>query len=186
MTERAKPAAKPEAQTRSGRPIAKLYEPEGGAPESIGPPGESPFVRGIHASMYLGKPWTMRQYAGFGSAAESNQRYKFLLASGQTGGAARSAVDAGRQNGIIESASGFLVAANDGGPAIVVVGKRRQNCLPLREMPLRSLTASRSKSRNPLAVQVAYAPRVHAAGGFSRAKPSILRWGEWDRERRRC
>ena len=44
-----------------------------------------PFTRGIHATMYRGRPWTMRQYAGFGTAEESNRRYKYLLASGQTG-----------------------------------------------------------------------------------------------------
>jgi methylmalonyl-CoA mutase N-terminal domain/subunit len=51
----------------------------------LGHPGEYPYTRGIHANMYRDRLWTMRQYAGFGSAAESNQRYKFLLASGQTG-----------------------------------------------------------------------------------------------------
>ena len=50
-----------------------------------GAPASFPFTRGIHASMYRGRLWTMRQYAGFGTAAESNRRYKFLLASGQTG-----------------------------------------------------------------------------------------------------
>lgn len=47
--------------------------------------GEYPFTRGIHANMYRGRPWTMRQYAGFGSARESNERYRYLLAQGQTG-----------------------------------------------------------------------------------------------------
>jgi len=51
----------------------------------LGAPGEFPFTRGVHPTMYRGRPWTMRQYAGFGSAAETNQRFKFLLASGQTG-----------------------------------------------------------------------------------------------------
>jgi methylmalonyl-CoA mutase N-terminal domain/subunit len=72
-------------ETRSGRSIAPLYEPAGGAPASVGRPGEYPFVRGIHASMYLGKPWTMRQYAGFGTPEETNRRFRYLLASGQTG-----------------------------------------------------------------------------------------------------
>lgn len=48
-------------------------------------PGQFPFTRGIHPTMYRGRPWTMRQYAGFGSAEESNRRYRFLLDSGQTG-----------------------------------------------------------------------------------------------------
>jgi len=51
----------------------------------IGYPGEFPFTRGVYPTMYRGRLWTMRQYAGFGSAAESNQRYRYLLAQGQTG-----------------------------------------------------------------------------------------------------
>src|SRR6266550_9140033 len=74
-----------EHTTRSGLPIRPLYEPEGGAPPSVGKPGEYPFTRGIYPSMYLGKMWTMRQYAGFGTPAETNQRFKYLLESGQTG-----------------------------------------------------------------------------------------------------
>jgi methylmalonyl-CoA mutase N-terminal domain/subunit len=55
-------------------------------PESdIGLPGEFPYTRGIHSTMYRGRPWTMRQYAGFGSAQESNARYRYLLAQGGTG-----------------------------------------------------------------------------------------------------
>src|ERR1035437_6706908 len=48
-------------------------------------PGKFPFTRGIHATMYRGKLWTMRQYAGFGTAKETNQRYRYLLGQGQTG-----------------------------------------------------------------------------------------------------
>src|SRR6266852_1450908 len=48
-------------------------------------PGALPYTRGIHKDMYRGRPWTMRQYAGFGTAAESNNRYRFLLKAGQTG-----------------------------------------------------------------------------------------------------
>jgi methylmalonyl-CoA mutase, N-terminal domain len=51
----------------------------------IGSPGEYPFTRGIHKEMYKSRPWTMRQYAGFGSAEESNKRYRYLLAQGTTG-----------------------------------------------------------------------------------------------------
>jgi methylmalonyl-CoA mutase N-terminal domain/subunit len=71
--------------TSAGIPLATVYEPAGGAPPELGRPGEPPYTRGIHPTMHRGRPWTMRQYAGFGTAAESNQRYKFLLASGQTG-----------------------------------------------------------------------------------------------------
>ena len=50
-----------------------------------GRPGEFPFTRGIHPEMYRNRLWTMRQYAGFGSAEESNQRYRYLLTQGITG-----------------------------------------------------------------------------------------------------
>jgi methylmalonyl-CoA mutase N-terminal domain/subunit len=69
--------------TSAGIPLDVVYEGTGAA--ELGKPGAFPFTRGIHPTMHRGKPWTMRQYAGFGTAAESNQRYKFLLASGQTG-----------------------------------------------------------------------------------------------------
>mgnify|MGYP000138421560 CR=1 FL=1 len=51
----------------------------------LGFPGEYPFTRGVHATMYRGRLWTMRQFSGFGTAADTNRRYKFLLAHGQTG-----------------------------------------------------------------------------------------------------
>src|SRR5689334_23161476 len=55
------------------------------ARRALGAPGEYPFTRGIHPTMYRGKLWTMRQFAGFGSASDTNRRYKFLLEHGQTG-----------------------------------------------------------------------------------------------------
>jgi methylmalonyl-CoA mutase N-terminal domain/subunit len=51
----------------------------------VGSPGEFPFTRGIYPTMYLGRPWTIRQYAGFGTARETNERFRFLLEQGQTG-----------------------------------------------------------------------------------------------------
>jgi methylmalonyl-CoA mutase N-terminal domain/subunit len=75
--------------TPSGLPLERVYTQESlGAwdPESaLGYPGEFPYTRGIYPSMYRGRMWTMRQYAGFGSAAESNQRYRYLLSKGQSG-----------------------------------------------------------------------------------------------------
>ncbi len=75
--------------TLSGLPVERLYTEtnlEGHDPEKeIGYPGESPYTRGIYPSMYRGRLWTMRQYAGFGSATESNQRYRYLLSKGQSG-----------------------------------------------------------------------------------------------------
>ncbi|HEX7353651.1 MAG TPA: methylmalonyl-CoA mutase family protein, partial [Mycobacteriales bacterium] len=74
--------------TESGLPIKPVYD-EGdvgpGLAERLGRPGEPPYTRGVYASMYTGRPWTMRQYAGFGTAKESNERYRNLVAQG-TGG----------------------------------------------------------------------------------------------------
>ena len=72
----------------SGFPIRPVYGPEDlppDLPERLGAPGEFPYTRGVYASMYTGRPWTMRQYAGFGTAKESNERYRHLVAQG-TGG----------------------------------------------------------------------------------------------------
>jgi len=68
----------------SGLPVKEVYSVEDRRAEDP-LPGVFPFTRGIHKDMYRGRLWTMRQYAGFGTAAESNQRYKFLLKQGQTG-----------------------------------------------------------------------------------------------------
>jgi methylmalonyl-CoA mutase N-terminal domain/subunit len=76
-------------ETRSGDPIRRLYSPEDTAGsdylQKIGWPGEYPFTRGIYPTMYRGKTWTMRQYAGMGTARETNERFKYLLREGQTG-----------------------------------------------------------------------------------------------------
>ncbi|MGE3810098.1 MAG: methylmalonyl-CoA mutase [Candidatus Nanopelagicales bacterium] len=75
--------------TESGLPFEPVYGPsslDGWDPaERIGEPGAYPFTRGVYPTMYTGKPWTMRQYAGFGTAAESNERYKQLIAAGTMG-----------------------------------------------------------------------------------------------------
>jgi methylmalonyl-CoA mutase, N-terminal domain len=71
--------------TLSSVPVDPLYAPDGGVDERIGYPGEYPFTRGIYPTGYRGRLWTMRQFAGFGMAEETNARYKFLLDSGLTG-----------------------------------------------------------------------------------------------------
>jgi methylmalonyl-CoA mutase N-terminal domain/subunit len=75
--------------TLSGLPVDRLYTEDNLAgwnpADSLGYPGEYPFTRGIYPTMYRGRLWTMRQYAGFGSASESNQRYRYLLSKGQAG-----------------------------------------------------------------------------------------------------
>ncbi|MYR58379.1 methylmalonyl-CoA mutase [Streptomyces sp. SID625] len=76
-------------ESESGLPVEPVYGPdalEGWDPAvELGEPGGYPFTRGVYPSMYTGRPWTMRQYAGFGTAAESNARYRQLIANGTTG-----------------------------------------------------------------------------------------------------
>ncbi|MBW2027753.1 MAG: methylmalonyl-CoA mutase family protein [Deltaproteobacteria bacterium] len=76
-------------ESNSGIPVERLYTPIDNLSldylKDLGFPGEYPFTRGIQPTMYRGRYWTMRQYAGFGTAEESNRRYGFLLAQGQTG-----------------------------------------------------------------------------------------------------
>jgi methylmalonyl-CoA mutase N-terminal domain/subunit len=82
------PERKPKFETLSGIEAKRVYTPEDGAQNydaQLGMPGEYPFTRGVQATMYRGRFWTMRQYAGYASADESNARYKYLLAQGQTG-----------------------------------------------------------------------------------------------------
>ena len=73
--------------TLSGEPVEPLYGPEyvGSFEERIGFPGEFPYTRGVYPSMYRGRLWTMRQFAGFGTAEETNERFRYLLDHGQTG-----------------------------------------------------------------------------------------------------
>ncbi|MDF6064294.1 methylmalonyl-CoA mutase family protein [Streptomyces sp. JH010] len=76
-------------ESESGLPIEPVYGPEAldgwRAEEKLGEPGAFPFTRGVYPTMYTGRPWTMRQYAGFGTATESNARYKQLIANGTAG-----------------------------------------------------------------------------------------------------
>jgi methylmalonyl-CoA mutase N-terminal domain/subunit len=84
-----RPERQKEFLNTSGIPIARLYTPldnrESDYFADLGFPGEYPFTRGVQPTMYRGRYWTMRQYAGFASAEESNRRYRFLLEQGQTG-----------------------------------------------------------------------------------------------------
>ena len=77
------------AETESGTPFQAVYGPEDLADfdldQALGEPGRYPYTRGIYPSMYTSRPWTMRQYAGFGSAAESNARYRELISHGTAG-----------------------------------------------------------------------------------------------------
>jgi methylmalonyl-CoA mutase N-terminal domain/subunit len=83
------PERQTEFTTISGYPIRRLYTPadlSGWDPHrDLGFPGEPPYTRGIHSTMHRGRFWTMRQFAGFGTAEDTNQRFRYLLAQGQTG-----------------------------------------------------------------------------------------------------
>ena len=85
----ADPATPKRFATLSGLPVKRVYRPtdltDFDPPDDLGDPGEFPYTRGIHANMYRGKLWTMRQFSGFGTPAETNRRYKYLLDHGQTG-----------------------------------------------------------------------------------------------------
>ncbi len=78
-------------RTLSGEPVRELYTPAdlpagiGGPEDPLGRPGSYPFTRGIYESMYRGRLWTMRQFAGFGTSEETNERFRYLLEHGQTG-----------------------------------------------------------------------------------------------------
>jgi methylmalonyl-CoA mutase N-terminal domain/subunit len=91
MTDKLKPESRPPAdpKTSSHIPIRPLYTPADldarDQEREVGYPGNYPFTRGVQATMYRGRLWTMRQYAGMGDAEESNKRYKYLLANGTTG-----------------------------------------------------------------------------------------------------
>jgi methylmalonyl-CoA mutase, N-terminal domain len=83
------PERQAEFTTISAHPIRRLYTPadlSGWDPgRDLGLPGEPPYTRGIHATMHRGRLWTMRQFAGFGTAEDTNQRFRYLLSQGQTG-----------------------------------------------------------------------------------------------------
>jgi methylmalonyl-CoA mutase N-terminal domain/subunit len=83
------PERQKEFTTVSSYPIRGLYTaadlPDWSAERDLGYPGEPPYTRGIHATMHRGRVWTMRQFAGFGTAEDTNQRFRYLLSQGQTG-----------------------------------------------------------------------------------------------------
>jgi methylmalonyl-CoA mutase N-terminal domain/subunit len=86
---RTSPERDADFETLSGEPLRPLYTPRdvpaSDPEERLGYPGTYPFARGVYPSMYRGRLWTMRQFAGFGTPAETNLRYKYLLSQGQTG-----------------------------------------------------------------------------------------------------
>jgi len=85
------PERRKEFRTDSGLKIEPLYDPESVAVQDLdyvrdlGYPGEYPYTRGVQPNTYRGRIWTMRQYSGYATAADTNQRYRYLLEQGQTG-----------------------------------------------------------------------------------------------------
>jgi methylmalonyl-CoA mutase N-terminal domain/subunit len=72
-------------ETESGIEVKPVYTADDAGGTALELPGEAPFTRGPYTTMYRGRPWTIRQYAGFGSAEETNARFRYLLERGQTG-----------------------------------------------------------------------------------------------------
>jgi methylmalonyl-CoA mutase N-terminal domain/subunit len=82
------PETRPERRTSSGLPVNRVYGPDdlaGASLDDIGLPGRYPYTRGPYPTMYRGRPWTMRQIAGFGTGEDTNGRFRYLIAQGQTG-----------------------------------------------------------------------------------------------------
>jgi methylmalonyl-CoA mutase N-terminal domain/subunit len=103
----------------------------------LGSPGEKPFTRGVYSSMYRGRMWTMRQYAGFGSAKESNKRYKMLLAKGQTGLSV--AFDLPTQMGYD---SDHIMASGEVGKVGVAISSIEDMEILLKDLPLEKISTS--------------------------------------------
>jgi methylmalonyl-CoA mutase N-terminal domain/subunit len=107
------------------------------ASEDLGEPGKFPFTRGVQESMYRGRLWTMRQYAGFGSARESNERYKLLLAKGQTGLSV--AFDLPTQMGYD---SDHVMATGEVGKVGVAISSIEDMEILLKDLPLEKVSTS--------------------------------------------
>ena len=124
----------------SGFPIKPVYGPDDlspDLPQRLGAPGEFPYTRGVYPSMYTGRPWTMRQYAGFGTAKESNERYRHLVAQG-TGGLSV-AFDLPTQMGYD---SDDPVASGEVGKVGVAIDSLEDMRLLFDEIPLESVSTS--------------------------------------------
>ncbi len=136
-----KPERKAEFETASGIPVERLYTPQDDpVPDydaDLGYPGQFPYTRGVQPTMYRGRLWTMRQYAGFGTAEESNLRYKYLLEQGQTGLSV--AFDLPTQMGYD---SDHPLAAGEVGKVGVAICSLRDMELMLADLPLGKISTS--------------------------------------------
>jgi len=123
-------------QTESGLPLEPFYSDRPKAPPS-NPPGEPPYTRGLRAEGYRGRLWTMRQYAGFGSAESTNQRFRYLLERGQTGLSV--AFDLPTQMGYDSDAE---IARGEVGRVGVAIDHLEDMRVLLRDLPLGEVTTS--------------------------------------------
>ena len=142
IPEKASPAeAREKIQTSSGieiTPVSTPQDQEGFSEDrDLGRPGEYPFLRGARSTMYRGRLWTMRQYAGFGTAAESNQRYKYLLGQGQN--ALSVAFDLPTQIGLDSDHS---LAAGEVGKVGVAIDSLEDMETLLEGIPLQEISTS--------------------------------------------
>ncbi|MDO8616905.1 MAG: methylmalonyl-CoA mutase family protein [Dehalococcoidia bacterium] len=128
-------------ETSDGAPVEPLYAPEDlngwDYLTQLGFPGEYPYTRGVQPTMYRGRLWTMRQYAGFGDAEESNQRYRYLLEQGQTGLSV--AFDLPTQIGYD---SDHPMAAGEVGKVGVAIASLADMELLMKDIPLEKVTTS--------------------------------------------
>jgi methylmalonyl-CoA mutase N-terminal domain/subunit len=135
------PERRPAFHTSSGIPLERLYTPLDvpgqGYLQALGFPGEFPFTRGVQATMYRGRLWTMRQYAGFGMAEETNRRFQYLLQHGQTGLSV--AFDLPTQLGYD---SDHPMAAGEVGKVGVAIDSLADMEILLRDLPLERVSTS--------------------------------------------
>ena len=128
-------------ETSDGMKVDPVYSPDDmngwDYDEKLGLPGQFPFTRGVQPTMYRGRLWTMRQYAGFGDAEESNQRYRYLLANGQTGLSV--AFDLPTQIGYD---SDHAMAEGEVGKVGVAIASLADMELLMKEIPLEKVTTS--------------------------------------------
>src|SRR5579862_4122400 len=128
-------------ESESGLPVEPVYGPgelrDFNPEEKLGPPGGYPFTRGVYPAMYTSRPWTMRQYAGFATAADSNRRYHQLIAAGTTGLSV--AFDLPTQMGYDSDAP---VAHGEVGKVGVAIDSIEDMRILLRGIPLDSVSTS--------------------------------------------
>ncbi len=151
--------------TASDLPIRRLYTPEDLTNQDydadIGYPGQYPFTRGVQPTMYRGRIWTMRQYAGYGTAEETNHRFKYLLAQGQTGLSV--AFDLPTQMGLDAD---HPLAEGEVGKVGVAISSIRDMDLLLKDLPLDTVSTSMTIN-STAAILMAFYVAVARKRGFT-------------------